>query len=98
MVRVFECFLTPFVGVLGVGAAVGFCDALRAGPAQSKQGPPTIVLQGTKSDRLPTPELLNRHSHTTSITSSKYVPLGCDPAFSEIADPLRAYIFKRCST
>jgi hypothetical protein len=35
-------------------------------------------------------------SAQTPPTSRKRVPLGCDPAFSSVADPARADIYKRC--
>lgn len=61
----------------------------------------TISINRThKGDRLPQRSLPH---HPTSSTSPemvpappKRVPLGCDPAFSPVADPARAHIFKRC--
>jgi|SRR5579862_634225 len=57
-----------------------------------------------KGDRLPEATALpHRQPNKTSSTrissaSAKRPPVGCDPAFSPIAEPARANIFKRCMT
>ena len=52
-----------------------------------------------KGDRLPqAPAERPSHSSpsTEAVVPSKRVPLGCDPAFSPVADPAHANIYKRC--
>jgi hypothetical protein len=34
---------------------------------------------------------------STAASSRRQLPLGCDPAFSPIADPGRAGVYKRCA-
>ena len=52
-----------------------------------------------KGDRL-SPSSVDRSTHNSTSTESvappKRVPLGCDPAFSPVADPALAHIYKRC--
>jgi len=52
-----------------------------------------------KGDRLPQAPA-ERPSHSSSSTEAvvppKRVPLGCDPAFSPVADPAHGNIYKRC--
>jgi hypothetical protein len=61
----------------------------------------TIAVNRThKGDRLPQASLPHHPNNSMSIemapASPKQTPLGCDPAFSPVADPARASIFKRC--
>lgn len=56
-----------------------------------------------KSDRLhqelaikPNPTLSPSTEPTPALP--KPIPLGCDPAFSSVADPAHAHIYKRCMT
>jgi hypothetical protein len=52
-----------------------------------------------KADRLSQapPERLSHGSPATeAVLPPGRVPLGCDPAFSPVADPARGNIFKRC--
>jgi hypothetical protein len=51
-----------------------------------------------KGDRLPTASgLRQRPNYSGGIQeSTAHVPLGCDAAFSPIADPAHSRIFKRC--
>jgi hypothetical protein len=52
-----------------------------------------------KGDRLPQAPA-ERPSHSSSWTEAlvppKRVPLGCDPAFSPVADPAHGNIYERC--
>ena len=52
-----------------------------------------------KGDRLPQApaERLSRSSSSTeAVVPPKRVPLGCDPAFSPVADPAHGNVYKRC--
>ena len=56
-----------------------------------------IVNRINKGDRLP--QAFNaRQDQPILSSSSTKVPLGCDPAFSLVADPERGRIFGRCLT
>jgi hypothetical protein len=60
------------------------------------------VDRANKGDRLPQASLPNNLPNNSTSTgmapaSPNGAPLGCDPAFSSIADPARAHIFKRCT-
>jgi hypothetical protein len=54
--------------------------------------------RSNKGDRLPQISLLRQRWNAPSLTptSSEHISLGCDAAFSPIADPARARIFRRC--
>jgi hypothetical protein len=51
-----------------------------------------------KGDRLPQASSANRRPSNTELmpASPERPPLGCDPAFSPVADPAHRRIFKRC--
>jgi hypothetical protein len=71
------------------------------GPAIVKIGETdaTFVNRTDKGNRLP-PASLNRERPNDSggiPTSTTRVPLGCDAAFSPIADPARSAVFERCA-
>jgi hypothetical protein len=85
------------VGVVSCLAVTGFAVAVTgAGPALSAQ-PDTVSVNRThKSNRLP---LVPKHASTVSspaVTTLSRPPIGCESAFSRVADPKRAYIFGRC--
>lgn len=55
-----------------------------------------------KSDRLPDTSISKTHANSSLLTTTpqatpRRLPLGCDPAFSSLADPTRANIYKRCT-
>jgi hypothetical protein len=55
----------------------------------------TVTVDRTnKGDRLPQAAPPKRSS--SSLTPAKRVPIGCEPAFSPVADPAGAHIFLRC--
>ena len=66
--------------------------------------PPTATISVNrthKGDRLPQESLAKPNPSFSPSTKAapdlpKRVPLGCDPAFSPIADPAHAHIHKRC--
>jgi hypothetical protein len=54
-----------------------------------------------KGDRLPDASLAKKNpsfpsSFERELPSSKSILLGCDPAFSSVADPARSHIYGRC--
>jgi hypothetical protein len=84
------------VGVVGCLAVIGFATVVTgAGAASSAQPDPVSVNRTHKSDRLP---LVTKHSSTVSspVTTLSRPPIGCESAFSRVADPKRAHIFGRC--
>lgn len=78
----------------GVGAMTG-----PARPATGKSVA-SSVNRTLKGDRLPsTPTAKRSTQNSTSIETKPLqtrAPLGCDPAFSAVADPARGHIFRRC--
>jgi hypothetical protein len=65
------------------------------GNATSAKLATTSVDRTHKGDRLPSQFRLDK-SKTTKAPI--FVPAGCDPAFSPVADPERSRIFGRCVT
>ena len=56
-----------------------------------------IVNCTNKGDRLPLAPPQKQTSRTMApLTQAKRVPLGCEPAFSPVAEPAGAHIFLRC--
>jgi hypothetical protein len=68
--------------------------------ASGMQPTPTVTVDRTnKGDRLPQaspPEQSSSSLVPAKPTSPKRVPIGCEPAFSPVADPAGAHIFLRC--
>jgi hypothetical protein len=82
--------------VMTSGLIAGLLTAMPAMPAPLVQNESSVsVNRGAKGDRLPQ-MATNRQSQIEAVTPLRRVPLGCDPAFSPIADPTRAHIYKRC--
>ncbi len=81
---------------------VGGCSAMSApGDADAERTAPVSVNRTNKGDRLPsvaTAKLFSRSAPSTAASSTpRRPPLGCDPAFSPIADPARAGVYRRCA-
>jgi hypothetical protein len=80
----------------GIGAVTS------PGVAANAEAITIAVNRASKGDRLPPQAPIAQRSQpnspSTDITHSspKTTPLGCDPAFSPVADPVRAHIYKRC--
>jgi hypothetical protein len=85
------------VGVVGCLAVAGFAIAVTgAGAALSTQADIVSVDRAHKGNRLP---LALEHTSTVSspvVTTLSRPPIGCEPAFSRVADPKRSHIFGRC--
>ena len=81
---------------------VAGCGAMSA-PADvnAERTAPVSVNRINKGDRLPavaTAKLsANGARSTAALSAPRRPPLGCDGAFSPIADPTRAGIYKRCA-
>ncbi len=84
---VLSCFIAG-----GVGAMTS--------PAVSESNDPimTLINRTHKGARLPQASMPYPQPNDPEIVpaSPKRAPLGCDPAFSSVADPARAHIFMRC--
>jgi hypothetical protein len=52
-----------------------------------------LVNRATKGDRLP---LKRTSAASLPVAAKAQPPVGCDPAFSRVADPARAHVFGRC--
>jgi hypothetical protein len=81
---------------------VGGCGAMSApADANAERTGPVSVNRTNKGDRLPSVATANLFAHgvpsSTALSTPRRPPLGCDPAFSPIADPARAGIYKRCA-
>lgn len=85
-------------GVMAVAIAVGLIagafPAVVSTPGVARTAQLTVSVNRTnKGDRLP----LKRTSAVSLAVGVKaHPPVGCDPAFSRVADPARAHIFGRC--
>jgi hypothetical protein len=94
--------LKETIGAVALSCFIaGGVGAMTAPTLVENSNAPTISVDRThKGDRLPQAPIHRQRSTESSIVppSSKRVPLGCDPAFSSVADPARAHIFKRCMT
>ena len=56
-----------------------------------------------KGGRLPYSSISKTHANSSLVTTTpqatpQQLPLGCDSAFSSLADPTRPNIYKRCTT
>ena len=85
------------IGVVACLAVMGLAAAVRgAGAAINTQSDIISVDHTHKGDRLP---LASKHTSTVSspvVTTLSRPPIGCDSAFSRVADPKRSHIFGRC--
>jgi hypothetical protein len=87
---VLSCFIAG-----GVGAVTN--------PAITRRDAASLVSVNRihKRDRLPQAATLPHQQPNAALstrTSPKRPPVGCDPAFSPVAEPARANIFRRCLT
>ena len=81
----------------------GLVDATNApGAVPVAETVAVSVNRAVKGDRLPTTLTQLAHPKSSPTTEAskpvlKRPPLGCDPAFSPVADPARGGIYKRCT-
>jgi hypothetical protein len=80
------------IGVVGCLAAAGLAAAVSGAGASLG----TSVERSHKGDRL---QLAPKHTSTVPlpvVTTLSRPPIGCEPAFSRVADPKRSHVFGRC--
>jgi hypothetical protein len=101
---VFACAFKETVAIAVLGCLIGGgCGAVTAlDDAKSEQTLLVSVNRANKGDQLRAASTSTMHLNSSSSTamspiSPKRPPLGCDPAFSSIADPIHAQIYKRCA-
>jgi hypothetical protein len=93
--------LKAAIAVLGC-VVVGGCSLIGApGDVTAERTAPVSVNRANKGDRLPSvavaKSFLKGTPSTAASSRPRQLPLGCDAAFSPIADPTRAGIYKRCA-
>jgi hypothetical protein len=77
-----------------VGLIAGAFPAAVSTPGAAGTAQHTVSVNRTaKGDRLP---LKRTSAVLLPVTVKAHPPVGCDPAFSRVADPARAHIFGRC--
>jgi hypothetical protein len=101
----FDRKLTIVAGFI-LSCSIGACVAgATNAPGTAARSTPTEIAsinRINKGDRL-TPSLIQQAQQRLSPSaegakaSLQRPPLGCDPAFSPVADPARAFIYKRCT-
>jgi hypothetical protein len=89
------------IAVLGC-VVVGGCSVIGTpDDGSAERTAPVSVNRINKGDRLPSvataKSFLKGAPSTAASSRPRLLPLGCDPAFSPIADPARAGIYKRCA-
>jgi predicted phage tail protein len=88
---------TSFAAVMMNGAAAGGISGPSISVTTVEQS--VSVNRINKGDRV-SQTTANHPSHgppsTEAVIPPKRVPLGCDPAFSPVADPVHGTIYKRC--
>jgi hypothetical protein len=85
------------IGVVSCLAVTGLAAAVHGAGATIRTQSGIVSVDHThKGDRLP---LASKHTSTAPspvVTTLSRPPIGCDPAFSRVADPKRSHIFGRC--
>ena len=98
--------LKKTIAAAGVSCFIagGVSAMTQAGITQNDQNDQTVTIsvnRALKGDRLPQARLRKSAPNSSSpamLALPRQPPIGCDPAFSTVADPARAHIFKRCMT
>ena len=84
-------------GVVGCLAVTGLADAVTGvGASLGIQTDVVSVERSHKGDRL---QLAPKHTLTVPspvVITLSPPPIGCEPAFSRVADPKRSHVFGRC--
>jgi len=101
---VFACGFKEAVAIAVLGCLIGGgCSAVTArDDIKSEQTLLVSVNRTNKGDQLAATSTSTVHASSASSTamspaSRKRPPLGCDAAFSSIADPIHANVYKRCA-
>jgi hypothetical protein len=102
MSEIFGWSLKHVVVAVFLSCTVASVVCAATAPSAAKSLPAIDVNRVDKGDRLPVslsrpvkPAITNSNE-TSPLPVS--VPLGCDPAFSPVADPARARVIGRCLT
>ena len=77
-------------------AAGGVSGMNSSAPASDRLVSVNRINKGDRLPQAPAERLSHSSPSTEAVVPPKRVPLGCDPAFSPIADPARGSIYKRC--
>jgi hypothetical protein len=91
---------STFLIFCSVGAGVLGAMSAPAASIRGAQTGITDVNRVNKADPLtasPARQVRQRLSQAAETAQTSRPPLGCDPAFSPVADPARAGIYKRCA-
>jgi hypothetical protein len=85
---------SAMAAAIAVGLIAGAFPTLVSNPGLAKSAQSSVLVnRATKGDRLP----LKRSSAASLPVAGKVqLPVGCDPAFSRVADPAHAHVFGRC--
>jgi hypothetical protein len=103
---VFACGFKEAVAIAVLGCLIGGgCSAVTArDDIKSEQTLLVSVNRTNKGDQLAATSTSTSTVHASSASSTamspasrKRPPLGCDAAFSSIADPIHANVYKRCA-
>ncbi len=102
--RVAFAYFKEIIVIAGLAYVIAGILAVATTPvgARGEQAVSVSVDRINKGDRLPyalrsQPRVNSSLSTTTPQVPPKRPPLGCDPAFSSLADPTQAHIYKRCT-
>ena len=95
--------LKKTIAAAGVSCFIagGVSAMTQPGATTNDQTVTILVNRALKGDRLPQARLRKSAPNNSSpamLALPLRPPIGCDPAFSTVADPARAHIFKRCMT
>jgi hypothetical protein len=91
-----------FLIICSIGACIAGAMNAPGASAHNAQSEFTNVNRVNKGDQLTAAPIRQVQQGLSPLaesmkTSLQRPPLGCDPAFSPVADPARAAIYKRCT-
>ena len=102
MSEIFGWSLKHVVAAVFLSCTVASVVCAATAPTAARSRPSINVNRVDKTDRLPVnPTRRVKPASTNSNETSPlpaYVPVGCEPAFSPVADPTRARVIGRCLT
>jgi hypothetical protein len=95
------CLLSCFIAGAGVamtapGAANGAISVERSSKGDRLPQAPLAEQSSNTSEAVKNEGKTETNNETKTETQRKGTPLGCDPAFSPVAEPTRAHYFNRC--
>jgi hypothetical protein len=82
--------------VMNGATAGGVSRVSISAPTSDRLVSVTRVNKGNRLSQAPAERQSHSSPSTEAVLPSERVPLGCDPAFSPVADPARGNIYKRC--